>query len=188
LVDLRCFWTEIPSLEFIPLINSIPPPPPHIEKLPDQGSFRTLPDGDVEERGKMYNPKTVRNEEYIEVWRRMGLRSTGSGTASLLVQRVSSGVEPGVQAYVGYIEQFALGIARIEGPEEDGGRFIAWREEFDFEAGEWRRVFGIGSEEELVRYVPSVSEFMIDGTSGPKDGKIAIRGQDWVVLHSSARE
>jgi hypothetical protein len=140
----------------------------------------------------MYNPKTVRNEEYIEVWRRMGLRSTVSGTASdtasLLVQRVSSGGEPGVQAYVGFIGQFALGIARIGGPEEDGGRFVAWREEYDFEAGEWRRVFGIGFEEELVRYVPSVSGFVLDGSSRIKDGKIVVGGQDWVVLHSSAGE
>lgn len=140
----------------------------------------------------MYNPKTVRNEEYIEVWRRMGLRSTSGGTASdtpsLLVERVPSGTKPGVRAYVGYIGQFALGIARIEETEEDGGRFIARREEYDFEAGEWRRVFSVGSEEELARYVPSVSGFLLATSSRVENGKIVVGGQDWVVLHTSHRE
>lgn len=178
-------FPETPSLEFIPLINSVPPPPPDIEKLPDQGSFRTLSNEDVEERGTMFNPKTIRNENYIEIWRRMALRSPYAGQSahppSLLVGRSPSDADR-VQAYVGYIGQFALGIACIERSGGEG-RFIAWREEYDSK-GKWRRVFSIGSDGELARYVPSVSSFA-PGSLHDRDSKIVAEGPEWIVLHSS---
>lgn len=175
---------EPASLEFIPRITSVPAPPPDVERLPDQGTFRTLANGDVEERGTMFNPMTVRNESYVEVWRRMALRSPhgkGGHPGSLLVERFDAG--DGVRAFVGYIGQFALGIARIE--SGDGSGFIAWREEFDFDEGAWRRVVSVGEEEALKRYVPLIGSFLPDGPLPGGDCTMVVDGHEWAVLYSS---
>lgn len=179
---------EPPSLEFIPRITSLPAPPSDIEQLPDQGTFRTLANGDVEEVGTMFNPRTVRNESYVEVWRRMGLRSCHGGEGvhpgSLLVERSDPG--DGVHAFVGYIGQFALGIARIASGDRTG--FIAWRDEFDFDEGAWRRVVSIGEEAALERYVPPIGSFLPDGPHGrlPSGNRnIIVDGREWAVLFSS---
>ncbi|GHJ89827.1 hypothetical protein NliqN6_6229 [Naganishia liquefaciens] len=195
--DNHAAAANLPSLEFIPRINSVPPPPSHIPKLADQASFETLPNGDVQEFGSMFNPDRMRNESYIEVWRRMGLRSLhddddgGGGGGHVPALRVeqqsfsSSQDATAVHAFIGHIGQFALGIARIEAPERD--RFIAWREAYDFESRGWRRVVSVGQDEELVRYVPSIARFLSradasrQGTGLSLDGE----GEEWTVLYAS---
>ena len=53
--------------------------------MPDQGTFETLPNGDVSETGVMYNPKTQRYQKYVEVWRRY---ATQPGTLYWILERI----------------------------------------------------------------------------------------------------
>jgi hypothetical protein len=161
----------------------VPAPPPEIEPLPDQGTFRTLPNGDVEERGKMFDPSAGENQDYIEVWRRLALDPRNDGIAGppcLLLECPPGEREPNIHAFVGHIGPHALGIARIASPgKASGARFLAWRETYDPDRGGWRRVCTVGDEEEVAKYLPSVSVFV------GERGKPVSAGREWVVLYSS---
>lgn len=57
--------SERPILRWEHLIDSRPD-----TGVEDQGSFDTLPNGDVTETGRMSNPATGQIEPYVETWRR----------------------------------------------------------------------------------------------------------------------
>ncbi|KAI5452583.1 hypothetical protein NCC49_000744 [Naganishia albida] len=177
---------DSPALEFRPVISSVPAPPPGIEPLPDQGTFGTLPNGDVEERGKMFNPSERENQDYIEVWRRLALDGTwneGGDPPCLLLECPPGDAEPEVHAFVGRIGPYALGIARIASPNDPSAtRFIAWREMYDAEESVWRRVCSVGLEEEATQYLPSMGVFTCGSHVGLKQ---VVGEREWAVLYSS---
>lgn len=179
---------DLPSLTFLPTISSVPAPPPNIEILPDQGTFRTKPNGDVEEYGTMFNPDTGCNQDYIEVWRRLSLQSPLSvgkhstdNTTCLLLERTPCMEWPRVQSFLGHIGQYGLGISRIQDTADSEPRFFAWREVFDFENVVWKRVFSVGSQAEVDLYLPSLNS--VHGADGlPKEGETTtIQNMEWVV-------
>lgn len=177
---------DSPALEFRPVISSVPAPPPGIEPLPDLGTFGTLPNGDVEERGKMFNPSEGENQDYIEVWRRLALdggRNESRDPPCLLLECLPGDAEPEVHAFVGRIGPYALGIARIASPNDPSAtRFIAWREMYDAEESVWRRVCSVGLEEEATQYLPSMGVFTCGSHVGLKQ---VVGGREWAVLYSS---
>ena len=59
---------ETPILKWDHLIDSRPD-----SGVEDQGSFAALPNGDVTETGRMFNPATNMIEPYVETWRRFTL-------------------------------------------------------------------------------------------------------------------
>jgi hypothetical protein len=105
------------------IIDTHPP-----SSVPDQGSFITLPNGDVSETGVMHNLATGKTEPYEEVWRRFP-REEGD---YCVLERV--GGEERAKAFVGRVGTRALGLSM----DADGG-FHGWREEKD--GSGWRRVY-----------------------------------------------
>lgn len=86
--------------------------------MPDQGTFATLPNGDVSETGVMYNPKTQRYQKYVEVWRRY---ATVPETRYCLLERI----EPNGSSdkhFAGRVGSFALRLS-----QEAGGGYNACR-------------------------------------------------------------
>lgn len=134
----------------------------------------------------MYNPCAGDNQDYIEVWRRLALHTrndSAAGPPCLLLECPPGEREPNIHAFVGHIGPHALGIARLASPgTASGGRFLAWRETHDPDRGAWRRVCTVGDEEEVEKYLPSVSVFV-----GVR-GKHVVAGREWVVLYSSDKD
>ncbi|KAJ9092662.1 hypothetical protein QFC21_006726 [Naganishia friedmannii] len=178
---------DLPALTFIPTISSVPAPPPGVEVLPDQGTFKTMPNGDVEEYGTMFNWATGRNQEYIEVWRRLSLRSPlaagehATDTTFLLLKRKQSSTWPRVQSFVGHIGQYGLGISRIQDTSESDPRFLGWREVFDFEQAGWERVYTVGSREEVDLYLPSLNSFSKPDHLRREGETVSVQNEDWIL-------
>jgi hypothetical protein len=93
------------------IIDTHPP-----SSVPDQGSFITLPNGDVSETGVMHNLATGKTEPYEEVWRRFP-REEGD---YCVLERV--GGDRGAKAFVGRVGVRALGLSM----DADGG--LPWME------------------------------------------------------------
>lgn len=147
-----------------------------------------MPNGDVEEYGTMFNPDTGRNQEYIEVWRRLSLRSplsvAGHSTgdaASLLLERTPSLPWPKAQSFLGHIGQHGLGISRIQDTADSDPRFLAWREVFDFERPAWERIYTVGSREEVNLYLPSLNDVPKPDVLPGKGETISLQNEDWIV-------
>lgn len=139
----------------------------------------------------MYNPFAGENQDYIEVWRRLPLHPSRDADArdppSLLLECPPCAASPDVHAFVGRINPYALGIARIASPGGPSGtRFVAWRETFDPAQLAWRRVHTVGTEEEVDKYIPSVSAFVNGGFM--EGGKQVVGEREWVVLYSSGTD
>lgn len=112
-----------PMLRWDHIIDTHPP-----STVPDQGSFTTLPNGDVSETGVMHNLATGKTEPYEEVWRRFPREQGGY----CVLERL--GGDGGPKAFVGRVGSRALGL----GMDADGV-FTGWREEKDVSG--WRRVY-----------------------------------------------
>ncbi|WRT66088.1 uncharacterized protein IL334_003041 [Kwoniella shivajii] len=135
---------ENPILKWDHIIDSRPE-----TDLPDQGSFATLPNGDVTEIGTMFNPKTNDYEPYVETWRRLQLPTSAP---YLVLQRDESEQVDGpkVQAFLGRVGEHALGLAKTS-----DGSFLAWRDRV--EDGQWKRVYQFGSNTEMLKeWLPSL--------------------------------
>ncbi|KAJ9118129.1 hypothetical protein QFC22_004031 [Naganishia vaughanmartiniae] len=178
----------LPSLTFVPTISSVAPPPLDVKVLPDQGTFKTMPNGDVEEYGTMFNPDTGRNQGYIEVWRRLSLQSPSStnkyskdDTTSLLLEQTPSSHWPRAQSFLGHIGQYGLGISRVKDTVDSDPRFLAWREVFDFEKAVWERTHTVGDREEVDLYLPSLNS-VPQREDLPRGGEtVSVANGDWIL-------
>ncbi|KAK8858951.1 hypothetical protein IAR55_003182 [Kwoniella newhampshirensis] len=172
-----------PSLRWTHLIDSRPP-----SSLPDQGTFTTLPNGDVVEEGIMFNPKSSENEPYQEVWRR--LKQEPNAPYLVLEQIIDShsdvslrGEEEGgeeVEAeeegvFLGRVGENALGIAKLKSESEH--KFIAWRDRS--EQGAWNRIYEFGEKELVGQILPSLpAEIPSDWVKGET---VDFGGKKWIV-------
>lgn len=151
-----------PALRWEHILNSRPP-----SSLPDQGSFTTLPNGDVAERGIMYNPKTNLIEEYVEVWRRIPIKSLVTKTVTLL-ERVE---EDGSKAFIGRYGDHALGVG-----VSVMGKFQAWRAEWDSGRGDWRVNYDFGDAVDAIGLLP---RHQVEWKVGQKI--VLDSGRSWLV-------
>ncbi|GAA5981869.1 hypothetical protein JCM10908_004644 [Rhodotorula pacifica] len=79
---------------------------------PDEGSFSTLPNGDVLERGEMRRPETGIVTPYEELWRRLPL-TCGDGSAPARVLMLESvEPDPNEKTFCGRVGDWEVGIAR----------------------------------------------------------------------------
>ncbi|WWD17571.1 hypothetical protein CI109_102012 [Kwoniella shandongensis] len=162
-----------PTLRWTHLIDNRPP-----SSLPDQGKFRTLPNGDVVEEGIMFNPKTDKNEPYEEVWRRL---SQSPQAPYLVLESISvpsggsheESNEQGV--FLGRVGENALGIAKLQ-PQ---GTFVAWRDRLGDGSSTWKRVYEFGEKQLVEKVLPSLPEQTPDDWVVGKE--VELGGQKWVV-------
>ncbi|GAA5825648.1 hypothetical protein JCM11251_000322 [Rhodosporidiobolus azoricus] len=135
---------------------------------PDEGSFETLSNGDVLERGEMLNPKTNKVQPYEEVWRRLPLvPEEDEETVWVLVMEVED--EHG-RAFVGQVGDYQLALN--DGP---GGFGIAWREKRD---GQWEVVHQNKAGKDLpsIAHVPQCVE---------EGHYVTLEGRRWRVVEAS---
>ena len=131
---------------------------------PDEGTFITLSNGDVEERGKILNPASGEVEDYVEVWRRFLQKQ---GAEYCVLERDDGG------AFLGRIGVMALGIAR-----GDGDGLLIWRDELVGE--EWKRIFESGSsEEEMETKLPSLRDALPE--SSREGDLVQLGGRRWTI-------
>lgn len=79
---------------------------------PDEGSFSTLPNGDVLEQGEMRRPETGEITPYRELWRRLPLISRGDGESApvrVVLLESTAGTE---KTLLGRVGDFEVGIAQ----------------------------------------------------------------------------
>lgn len=76
---------------------------------PDEGSFSTLPNGDVLERGEMRRPETGEITHYEELWRRLPLTRDKDAPVRVVMLESADG---GDKAFLGRVGDFEVGIAR----------------------------------------------------------------------------
>ena len=126
----------------------------------------TCPNGDVEEMGRMYNPDTGREEDYVEVWRRY---PQPKGAEYCVLER-----EDG-KAFLGRVGERALGIAWTR--QDDG--VMVWRDEWVDEA--WKRLYedGATGEEEMERVLPRLPEVL--PRSWTEGRSVSLREAEWVI-------
>lgn len=107
---------------------------------PDEGSFETLPNGDVLETGSMANPDAGGAiQEYEEVWRRFPIDQEQIEVAIF--------AREDEKAFVGRVGKWEVGMSEaLEG--EDG--FAAWRFEEE-PTSDWTEVARVGSAKRVVR-------------------------------------
>lgn len=127
------------------------------------GSFKTLPNADVEERGTMYNPETQQNEEYVEIWRR---HFTAVGAAFFVLE---SKTDTG-EFYLGRVGTRALGLGVTK-----AGEYVAWRA--DLVEGNWDVVFK-QDQSGALPMMPSDPSWLKGTVMGDK---ITLRDREWVV-------
>lgn len=177
-----CLDSGDPIINFIPLVTSRPPQPAHIPILPDEGSFTTLPNGDVKEVGVMFNPDTVSNEPYEEVWRRLEVNEGSGGEKCVFLLESADG---GPRAFFGRIGQYAMWISH-----DPSGKFpqppqrhrvpgitaMSW---VKAESGIWEKTFSSGEKEE--------GEGQFEELEGLRQGDQIIWGnRRWQVIVSGA--
>lgn len=131
--------------------------------MPDQGVFDSLPNGDVTETGVMYNPKTGRYQDYVEIWRRYPLEK---GEPYCVLQRVD--IEETGKAFLGRVGSRSLGLEK-----SSEGSFSAWREDLSGNVPE--RIFEDGDTSKLPS-LSLLSETLQEGN------EVDIGGQRWLVL------
>lgn len=147
-----------PELKWDHLIDSRPP-----SDLPDQGVFQSLPNGDVTETGVMFNPKTGRNEHYVETWRRY---PTQPGEQYCILERIDH--DKGGSAYLGKVGPRTLGLAL-----DDDGVFEAYREQV--QDGQVKRVFESTPRPSLPSLPETLPEDYVDGA------EVELGGCRWAV-------
>lgn len=115
------YGSDWPSLlaegraRFTPIFDSDRPdangPSPDAEDVdaPDEGSFTTLPNGDVLEHGEMRRPETRIKTPYEELWRRLPLTADGGQPLILLLESVG---DDGEKAFLGRVGEHQVGISR----------------------------------------------------------------------------
>jgi hypothetical protein len=131
--------------------------------MPDQGVFADLPNGDVTETGIMYNPKTDKYQNYVEVWRRLPAEP---GQAYCVLERIDG--DGTARAFLGRVGSQSLGLEK-----SSHGVFSAWREETT--AKGVRKVYEKGDTSRL----PSLSTI---GPAGYRSGEtITLGGELWRV-------
>ncbi|BGP39786.1 hypothetical protein JCM10450v2_003757 [Rhodotorula kratochvilovae] len=124
----------------------------------DEGSFETLPTGDVLEKGVMHRPETGQLAPYEEVWRRLPLSPDGGTVRVLLLEWMSA--DGRERAFVGSVGDYELGL--VDAP----GGFGAVRREK--RAGQWETVLACGAGRGLpslagVRVLEEVDELELAG-------------------------
>ncbi|BGP07774.1 hypothetical protein NBRC10512_007088 [Rhodotorula toruloides] len=163
-----------PRARFTPVIDSRRPasstrsrnsPPP--DTPPDEGSFETLTNGDVLERGEMENPETGKVAQYEEVWRRLPL-SQDDGPPRIVIFE-SVGDEADGKAFVGRVGDYELGM--VDGAEGFG---VVRRERKE---GIWQVVCANGAG----RLLPT-----LDGAQEYAEGDtVQLAGRAWRVIEST---
>lgn len=115
------YGSDWPSLlaegraRFTPIFDSDRPdangPSPDAEDVdgPDEGSFTTLPNGDVLEHGEMRRPETRIKTPYEELWRRLPLTADGGQPLILLLESVG---DDGEKAFLGRVGEHQVGTFR----------------------------------------------------------------------------
>ncbi|GAA6027471.1 hypothetical protein JCM8097_007879 [Rhodosporidiobolus ruineniae] len=165
-----------PRARFTPIIDSRSPSfgrssassstPPPADSSPDEGSFETLPNGDVLEKGEMLNPDSGRVEPYEEVWRRLPLTWDGSEAKITILERDD---EDG-RAFLGRVGDWEVGM--VDGKSGFG---VVWRER---RRGEWEDVHrneaGVG--------LPSLEKELLTAEKG---GLVDLGGRTWKVIEKS---
>ncbi len=118
----------------------------------------------------MYNPKTAKNEAYIETWRRLAL---GPKAEVLLLESVD-----GEKAFLGRVDKWALGLSKMS------DRFMAWRDEVV--DGQWSRLTAIGLEgrEELL---PDLPFGITHREQWSKGSVVEVGARKWTVLENFVR-
>ncbi|WWC61543.1 uncharacterized protein I303_104127 [Kwoniella dejecticola CBS 10117] len=150
---------ENPKLRWDHIIDSRPE-----TDMPDQGVFETLLNGNVTETGTMFNPKTNLYEPYVETWRRKQLPA---GQPYFVIQSK----QEDVQAYIGRVGNYALGLAK-----DPDGRYYACRDELVEGESKWKRIYEFG---QVGRYLP---ELPVDVTQEWSRGKtIELGGSAWEI-------
>ncbi|GJN89128.1 hypothetical protein Rhopal_002102-T1 [Rhodotorula paludigena] len=117
----------------------------------DEGSFETLPDGDVLEHGVMLRPETGNSAPYEEVWRRLPLARDRQPPRILILEARDD--QRHEHAFLGRVGDYELGL--LDGP----AGFGVVRRELN-EEGEWVTV----ASNELGRMLPALAT--VDVTKG----------------------
>ncbi|BGO91348.1 hypothetical protein NBRC10512v2_003617 [Rhodotorula toruloides] len=142
-------------------------PRPGEDTPPDEGSFETLTNGDVLERGEMENPETGKVAQYEEVWRRLPL-SQDDGPPRIVIFE-SVGDEADGKAFVGRVGDYELGM--VDGAEGFG---VVRRERKE---GIWQVVCANGAG----RLLPT-----LDGAQEYAEGDtVQLAGRAWRVIEST---
>jgi hypothetical protein len=152
-------------LEWDNIIDSRPAPP---VTLPDEAAFSLLPDGNVLEVGRMFNPLSSEAEPYEEVWRREAV----SGGYCVL-ERVGDGwgeTEGATKrAFIGRLGDYTIAEASFD------GEYVAYRDQRD--CGEWKRLY----DKDPRGVLPSLPDDVPDWDVG---ARVKLGDQEWVVRES----
>jgi len=163
---------EFPKLSWKNIINSRP----STEDVPDEGTFSSLPNGDVKEVGRMYNPESGKVEEYEEIWRRF---DNPIGTPYCLLERIENVGDEEMEVeksggkdkvFIGRLGSKSLAIFQVG--KDVGG----WREEL--KGNGWKRVYSFPIQGVKVD-VPSLP---LNVPGEWKDGaQVEWEGLNWLV-------
>lgn len=130
--------------------------------MADEGTFESLPNGDVNETGTMYNPKTDKYEPYIETWRRY---KETPGAEYCVLERIGEG-----QAFLGRVGDRALGLAKAESEV-----YSAWRDEL--QESKWIRRFQISGQG--IATLPQLPVHLPEEWS--EGSQVQLGGHSWIV-------
>lgn len=91
------------------------------QEIMDSGIFKLLENGDEKETGRMKNPETGKEDDYIEIWRQLDptqrepvrASSVSSGTKSFVLTKTDS--EGSITGKFIRIGSWAQGVARVQG-------------------------------------------------------------------------
>lgn len=117
----------------------------------------------------MYNPKSGKNETFVERWRRY---PKDAGWEYYILERVDSNWGEGERnrAFLGRLGPRALGIAKVD------GKVVAWRDEL--ENGEWKRQYEFAEGLNLDEIIPAVP---LKDMGGKEGGTIQHDGAEWLA-------
>ncbi|GAA5885549.1 hypothetical protein JCM6882_007463 [Rhodosporidiobolus microsporus] len=168
---------EHPRARFTAVIDSRSPafssssskPPPAEDSPPDEGSFETLPNGDVLERGEMLNSATGQVQPYEEVWRRLPLVNRSEEGERVRVLILEAADQAG-KAFIGQVGDRELGMS-----DGAAGFGIVWREK---RAGGWE-VIRRNKAGEALPSLEGVSQSLRQGDT------VDLGGRTWRVVESS---
>lgn len=173
--ELTFSTADHPRARFTPIIDSRKPAsgslsqasPPGNDSPPDEGSFETISNGDVLERGEMENPETGRPAAYEEVWRRLPLLRDGGPSRTLILESTEDNTVG--KAFIGRVGNYELGM--VDGKDGFG---VVRRER---QGGIWRMVCANGAG----RLLPTPHE----GEEYLEGAVVQLAGRPWRVLEST---
>ncbi|ORY92580.1 hypothetical protein BCR35DRAFT_348952 [Leucosporidium creatinivorum] len=163
---------ENPKAVFDANIDSRRPPPnpsspsPTDPPLPDEGSFTTLPNGDVLETGSMSNPDADGAvQPYEEVWRRFPVEED----VRVLILASEDG-----KAFIGRVGRWEVALKDAT----NSTPFLAWRR--DQQEDGWAEIYLVGGEEARWQ-LPHLP----DEVAGGVGDRVELGGRSWVIKENS---